>query len=919
MSRLRRGLLRVFTALLPRRAERELARELAAHQSVIEDDLVRRGLSREEAHLAARRRLGPIHHIDEHHREARSVAVLDDLRRDVPFGIRMIRRSPGISLVAIVSLALGIGAITIAVSLIDSLLGQVVPVPAPEQLVQVREQWPGSRPRYEAPTWEFTGLRDGATNVMAIAAIAVFDRSNIAVSLPSGTKIESGRTRVGIVSGNYFPMLQIQTAIGRVLTTDDDRVVGQHPIAVISHAYWTRQFGRSADVLSQNLVINGTPFSIVGVTPSGFTGDWLGRPVDIWVPMMMQGTVMVEAPQALTARNDYWLRLVGRLRPGLTRAAAEAAIQPVYQQVMRDAAGPNPQPKMLDELSRRRLELEDGTTGYSPEREGWSPLLKTVAAISGLLLLVVCANVAGLLLSRAASRQREFAVRLAIGASRARLGRQLVVESMLIAAFGGAGGLLLASWGTSVLATLLASAPVQMFWASSSWLSFPVTLSWRAVSLTVAIGLLAGIVFGSIPVLRTGRLRLASALSARGETARIRFGTGQALVIIQVALTLAIITSTILLVRTLVGLHSQDLGFDRSNLLLVWTQPSATGRQGQALRDLWRDVQARVAAVPGVAAASAWNTPLLNGVVPLTGRAVEHMRVEGEPARRSPQPGGRAFVMPAFFKTLGVPILAGREFTEADAGGAPVVIINATMAKFYFGSDNPVGRRVGFGSQPGTPVEIVGVVGDFERSSPRAAGVERMLTYFPYQSDGGGQLVIMCVAVRTNGDPHALITPLRQTLRAVDPSLPILEINTVGEQLDTVLAQDRLLTALVGSFAGLAGLLACLGLYGLVAHMTARRTAEIGIRMALGAGRGKVLTMILREGLQLVLISLVVGIPTALMATRLIRSRLFGVSPHDPTTMVLASLTIVVVAVGATFVPARRASVIEPTLALREG
>jgi putative ABC transport system permease protein len=922
MSHWRRLALRLLNAAWPWRSDRELDREVRAHLALLEDDLTQRGLPRPDARIAARRRLGEIGRIKEQHRDARSFWLLEDLRRDLRYAARMLRRSPGVSGLAVASLALGIGANTVVFSIADNLLVRPLPVPHSEQLVDIRENRPGSRPRTEVPTWQFTGLRDGIADSMTVAAINVFDRSNITLAAPGRAPVDAGRCRVAIVSGNYFPMLEAPAAIGRVLTTDDDRVPGGHPVAVLSDACWTRHLARSADVLGATVTINRTAFSIVGVMPAGFTGDWVGRPADVWVTTMMQGRVMVEAPDALTKPNDYWLRLVGRLKPGVTRQHAEASFQPIYQQVLRSSIASTPSPQTLENLARQRIGLLPGAHGYSPERETLSPFMTTLTLVAALVLLVVCANVAGLLLSRAAARQREFAVRLAIGASRARLARQLVIESLLIAAAGGVAGTVLAVWGTRAMARTLATAPVQMFWANSSWLSFDVQLSWRGLIFTAGISVVAGVVFGLAPMVRAGRVALAPALSARANSVSgaTRLNMSKVLVVVQVAISLVVIVAATLLVRTLLGLRSQDLGIERRNVVLAWTQPSSTGRQGRELQELWHDVQTRLSVLPGVTAVSASNSPVLSGVVPPAGRAVEQMRVEGQPPRLTPLPGSRTFVMPDFFKTLGVPLLSGREFTERDSDQSPpVVILNESMVRLYFGDANPVGRRVGFGPQPGTPVEVVGVVKDFELGSPRGADRPQMLTFFPYRSDAGPRLVIMCVVIRTSGPPRSLMNRVREELRAVDPSLAVLKINTPDEQLDDVLAQDRLLAGLAAFFGGVSGLLACLGLYGLVSHMTARRTSEIGLRIAFGATAGRVLAIVLGEGMRLVCLGILVGAPSALMAMRLIRSRLFHVRPDDPLTLGLAAGLMVAVALVAALVPARRAARLDPMVALREG
>jgi predicted permease len=460
-----------------------------------------------------------------------------------------------------------------------------------------------------------------------------------------------------------------------------------------------------------------------------------------------------------------------------------------------------------------------------------------------------------------------------------------------------------------------------MFWAASTWRSFDVALNWRGLLLTAALSVLAGAICGLAPLVRARQVALAPALSVRGDGgAASRLLASRLLVIAQIALALVIVAAASLLARSLGSLREQPLGFDRENLVLVWTQPSSTGKQGQALRDLWRDATARIASLPGVASAGSWNSQLLNGGLVTPGPEVQHIHVDGRPARKSPLPYGRTFVTPGIFKALGVPLLAGREFTDRDTETSPAVgIINETMARVYFERENPVGRHVRFGSPAAPLVEIVGVVRDYEGGTPRGIGQPRLQTFFPYRASDGGQLVVMCVAIRTQGDPTPVMARVRDMLNSVDPSLSVLKINTVAQQLDDLLAQDRLLATLVGLFAGVAGGLACLGLYGLVAHMTARRTTEIGVRMALGATASSVSSMVLRDGAKLALCGLLVGVPAALLAGRLMASQLFHVGPYDPLTMGFASAVMLAVTVVAAWLPARRAARVNPIVALREG
>ena len=843
--------------------------------------------------------------------------VVYELVQDLRYALRMMRRSAGFTAVAVISLALGIGATTAMFSVVDALVLTKLPALRPRELVMFREHLPPYRSRTDFPYGELLRFRDETPMFSSVAAVNLIDRSTD----------DGARVRVALVSGNYFTTFGVRAAAGRTLIPDDDRVPGGHAVAVISEGYRARRFARAADVLDRTLTINTTRFVIVGVAADGFAGDWVGRPVDIWVPTMMQAQVMVEVQGALTRKNDYWLRLVARLQPGVSIQQAESALQPVYQRVMKEWMGPDASATALQDLARQSLELEPIAHGYSPQRETFGSPLAILTAVIGLVLLVTCANVASLLLARSADRQREVAVRLALGAGRARLIRQMLTESILLASLGGALGVMLAVWGTRSLAAIIATGPVQMFFASSSWISFDVRLNAAALGFAAAICLLTGTMCGLAPAVRGIAIdrparSLVPALAARGaaaDGAAGRFSLGKTLVVAQVALSLVVLIVAALFVRTLANLQSYDLGFDREHVLLVWTQPSATGRRPDAFKVLWQAAAERLAALPGVVSASASNGSILNGDIPTAARLSDPMRVAGVPPKPTTIGGYRTFVMPRFFETIGVPLVAGREFTDRDTETAPpVVIINETLARHYFGRENPVGRFVGFNWQKGTPTEIVGVVRDFERGTPRAAGRQQMLTYFPYRDvEAPTRLVVMCAVVRTAGDPRALAGRVREALHGVDPALPILKIDTVDEQLADVLAPDRLIAGLAAFFGAVAVLLSCLGLYGLVAHMTARRTSEIGIRMALGASGREIRSMIVAEGLGLVAVGVVIGVPLTLAAPRLASARLFGVSAADPLTLVIATVLMIAVSAVAGFVPAARASRVDPMRALR--
>ncbi|HEV2688393.1 MAG TPA: ABC transporter permease, partial [Bryobacteraceae bacterium] len=732
-----------------------------------------------------------------------------------------------------------------------------------------------------------------------ISAISVTDRSNATINGPGGG-LDPALVRVALVSGNYFSMLGVPAAIGRTFTADEDRVPGAHPVVVISDRYWQRKFARSNEVLGRTLTMNGTTFTILGVTPRNFLGDWVGRPTDLWIPIAMQSQVMVEMPGFL-AKGNGWIRIVARLQPGISRQQAQAAADVVDQQYQREQAGPNATPVDLRRIANWHLELVSAGGGFSPLRFTFGQSLTILGVVVGLALLIACANVANLLLARSSARQREMAVRLAIGAGHARIIRQLLTESVLLSSMGGGLGLLFSVWGVSALSTF-SLGPTQMDSRSpSTWISLDLHPDVRVFAFAAALCLLTGILFGLAPAFRGSRISLTPSLTGRGADSggtSARFGLGKLLVIVQVALSILLMIGAGLFTRTLRNLKGLDLGFDREHVLLVWTSLGQTGRRGATVLDFWHNVQQRVSSLPGVEAAGITNQGLLNGWD--GGTSDEPMKVRGRTIQGNGLPGWRTFVTPGFFQAAGIPLLAGRDFTERDTEKSPrVVIINEAMARYYFGHDDPIGQYLG-ATNPDEWAQIIGVAKDFTNGTPRIRDLE--LPYYSYRQYGRA-MGRMCLTVRAAGNPAGMAARVRQELRAIDPALPVLKIDTVEEQLDDVLVQERLIAALSSFLGVLAVLLACLGLYGVMSYTAARRTNEIGIRLALGAMPANVLRMVIQESLILVLAGIAIGVPAALAATRLISAKLFGVSATDPLTIASAGLLILAVAALAGFIP----------------
>jgi predicted permease len=868
-------------------------------------------MSIEEEGETARRRFGNVTAVQERAREQWSFSGFETLLKDIRYAFRTLRGSPGFAAVAVISLALGIGANTVIFSAIDNLMLRKLPVRDPDALAVVRVfmEQPG-HPRAEL-NWmypDFQRMRELSRAFSGFSATNMVDRSNLVASGPGGGP-DPSEVRVVVASGDYFvSTMGVGAAMGRTFTPDEDRAPGAAPVAVISDAYWARRFGRARDVVGRTLTISGTAFTIVGVTPRGFSGEWTGRPADLWVPYTMVQQVLPEVPPGL---QNHPARIVARRRAGVSPVQAQASTQAAFEH-MQSQSGARPQARVW-------LEVQPAATGYSPQRESFAQPLAILMAMAGLVLLIACVNVANLLLARSAARGREISVRLAIGAGASRIVRQLLTESLVLAAISGILGAAFAIFGRRILEAYLALGALRSS-GTSAPAQLPVSLDLkpdpRVFGFCAAICLLIGIGFGLAPALRAARVSIVAAL--RGAKTQPGRGTaGRVLVILQVAVSVMLLVGAGLLARTLHNLRTQNLGLDRDHVLLVQTNSFASKRGPAELRNLWQIVQQRVSALPGVISASAANGGVLSGFEPVN--VSNPLRIEGETTVPNGLPGYRTFLAPGFFRTMGIRMVAGREFTEADTDAAPrVVVLNESLARHYFGDRNPIGLHIQFRNDPAQGTEIIGVVKDFAKGTPRDLQRKLALTYFSYRDrESSRNIAVMHVAVRVAGAPLAMAARVREELRAIDPELPILKIYTVDQQLEEVLVKDRMLAGLALALGVLVVALACLGLYGVIAYTVARRTSEIGTRLALGATRGAVLGMVLREGVATVLAGIAIGIPAAFAAARLIAARLYGIGAHDPLTLARAALLLLCVAALAGFVPARRASRIDPMVALR--
>jgi predicted permease len=887
--------------------ERELTEEIDTYLEMLIQQKIEQGLNPEEARRAALIELGGREQVKEGVREARAGHLLETLWQDSCYGLQMLGRNPGFTAVAVLSLALGIGANTAIFSLMDATLFKMLPVQNPERLFFL-ERRGVPKDDIEGRGLSYGFLEQLRAQRDLLAGVCAFDGSN-RISVAVDGQVEVAQPQV--VSGSFFAALGVNAVFGRVLTEEDDKIPGGHPVLVISYNYWQRRFARDPAIVGKSVAVNGHPFTIIGVTPPDFFGVTVGESPDVWAPKMMWAQLN-PGDSIEWYLNNVPPRVLARLRPEVSEPQARAALTNFLQQSLMAEGGSQMSAEKRQTLLRQSIALKPASRGLSRLRERFSDPLRNLMAVVGLILLIACANVANLLLARATARQKEIAVRLALGASRFRLIRQLLTESMLLAFIGGALGLLLAWWGSSFLLALIGSGrnPVIL----------KLTLDARVLGFTAAVSLLAGVLFGLAPAWRATRVDLTPALkdAARGSGAGSRLGLSKTLVIVQVTLSLLLLIGAGLFARSLGKLKGLDAGFNKENVLLVSTDPLMIGYQGRQIVDLYRRMLEDIKSIPGVRSVSLSLTGLLSGLGTNISVVVQGRARRPEDHIDRPDGTGWPFmsaVGPDYFETVGMTILRGRGLTVLDEKNAPrVAVINETFARYYFGAENPIGRRFGFGLKD-SEIEIVGVVKDAKYDNLREPALRTF--YTPYFQDLSRCCGRTTFQIRTAVDPTQIIAAVRQKVREIDANLPLFNIKTLATQVDESLVQERLIGAVSSFFGLLALLLAAIGLYGIMIYAVSQRTHEIGIRMALGAQRGAVLRMVLRQGMKLVLIGSGLGLAASFAATRVVASRLFDVEPTDPVTFVGAPVLLLIVALAACFVPARRATRVDPLEALR--
>ncbi len=840
------------------------------------------------------------------------------------FALRQLAKSPGFAAVAILSLALGIGANTAVFSVMNAVLLATLPVKNPSELVVFnwlaeenvgppsssgwRQQEPGSK-KSTSTSFSFPAYEAMRANPGALSEVFAFaPQGGLNVIVDGAAEIVQGGQ---VVSGTYHRGLGVPAAAGRLITPEDDQPSAP-PVVVISYRFWQRRFGGDPAAIGKAITVNGVPVTIIGVTARDFNGtQQVGEVTDITLPLAHDKAIS-RAPWDTRAPGNWWLRIMGRMKPGATLEQTRASLEGVFQGSARGHVRLSTLPGVpaVDpaNVPVPQLRAVPGGQGLYEARRGYEKSLRLLMGLVGLVLLVACANVANLLLARGAARRREIAVRLALGASRARLVRQLLAESVLLAALGAAGGLAFAWWGAQALVAM------QPF--GSSPLQLDTSLDWRVLGFASAAALATGVIFGLAPALRATKLNLTSEFQGgvRSLGAGSRSALAKSLMVIQVALSLVLLVGAGLFIRTLQNLQNVDIGFNREQLLLFNLNAAANGASAPQALALYERIRERVAALPGVQRAS------FSRITPLAqSNWTSSVHVPGYVQTTLKESGvqmnglGRDYLA-----TLELPLLRGRDFTprDNDTAAPKVAVVNQAFARKYFGQEDVIGRRVGTGRATNAPdIEIVGLIRDAQYSDVRTAVRPQM--FIPYAQLDGNNAGNAAYVVRFTGGEAAITNAVRSVVREIDANLPLIRVSTQVAQIDRLFTQERLFANLCTVFGALALLLAAVGLYGLMSYAVLRRTGEIGLRMALGALPAHVLRMILRESLGLVVLGVVLGLAGAAAAGRLITTMLFGLSPTDPFTFVAAALLLVAVALVACLLPARRAAKVDPMTALR--
>jgi putative ABC transport system permease protein len=882
--------------------ESEADTELRFHFDQQVEKYLKSGMTRQEATRRARLEIGGHEQLKEEIRDARGVHVMETLFQDIRYGLRILGRTPLISCVAILSLALGIGANTAIFSLIDTVMLRMLPVQKPEELLQVRirdPKSPNDEPdsTFSNPLWEELRNRQGVFSGIFAWSFTQFD-------LAQGGAVHDVKGL--FASGDYFKTLGVRPAAGRLIGASDD-MRGCPPVAVVSYGFWQDHFGGAQGAVGSTLSLDSHVFDVIGVSAPGFFGVDVGSEFDVAIPICT-AAIFDGARSRLDRGSWWWLNVVGRTKPDLSPKQLKARLSVLSPQIFTAALPQNYEPKEQQDFVKQWFETTPAATGVSYLRRQFDQPLSILMGVVGLVLLIACANIASLMLARAAARRKEIAVRKALGASRARLIRQLLTECVLLSTAGALLGVLFARWGTSLLVRFISTGNNQVF--------LNLTFDWRTLSFTAAVAVFTGILFGLLPAFRSTRVSLTSAMKgsqAVDAESRAKFRPGKWIVASQVALSLVLLVASGLFLRSLVKLISLDVGFDRNNVLLVHANLQHAKVAPEQQPAMFEEIESRLRTLPGAVSASrAVMTPVSDFVWN------NHLQVDTP----NPPTGKNAlaffnFISPGYLGTMRTPLLAGRNFNDGDVQTAPLVaIVNETLARRFFPEGDALGKYFRVQPEPGKPaphIQIVGLAKDAKYESLREDA--RPTAYFPITqiTEPAEEQVF---EVRTATRPSALVPAVQEAVAGVSKTIP-LEFHTLAEQVDDSLVQERLLATLSTFFGGLALLLAMIGLYGAFSYLVAQRQPEFGIRMALGAPRGSILRLVMRDVAIVLAGGLTAGVCLALATVGVLQKMLFGLAPHDAFTFLAAISVLSAVAVVAGYLPARRAMRVDPMAALR--
>jgi len=891
--------------------------ELACHLELLEHDLIQSGFSPQEAARQARIALGSTLKYKEEMRASFGLRWWDQFWADLRYALRILRKNPGFTAIAVGSLTLGIGANTAIFTIAQHMLLHRLNVPHPEQLQMFYLSQP--RDGIAREMWGWWDDLPGGEHVSTSFTYPVYEQlhrqnrelTDVMAFKPYGRitltiRSQAETAEAEMVSGNYYSVLEVRPQLGRGIQESDDGEVGSGPVMTISDLLWTTRFGRSPDVIGQVVFVNATPMTIVGVNPPGFTGAFSAQSMpDIFLPFSMQPVVAPQnfdptwSPSLLTNKSLWWALVMGRVKSGVTARAAEASLNVAQNSAVR-ATMP-----IHKDTEVPRLLLHDGSRGQNPNAEGFQKPISVLMVLAGLVLLLACANLANLLLARAGARKRETSTRLALGAGRGRIMRQMMTESLLLSLMGGAGGLLLAFAERSAIPRLLSNA-----WAPPA---FSAKFNWPIFAFAAAISVVTGIIFGLAPAWQATRVQMSPSLKDSGQTTthRRRGLAGKTIVTVQVSLSMLLVVGAGLFVRSLLQLSRTPLGFQPHNLLLFNVELPEKLYPRTTSTLLLQRLEQRLSSVPGVQNVTLTQEPLISGSASNSTFIPEgqQRKAEGNPSALVNRVGAH------FFETFGIRIVAGRGFDASDTQTSrKVAVVNESLAKTFYPNLNPIGRTFETGGHHPFTIQIVGVCGDAKYYRIRKSVGPTYYAPYWQQDDGIHNATI---AISTKLDGQSLLPSLRDATRQIDQNLPMLDVRTQDEQVTANVRQERIFATLTSAFGVLALVLACVGIYGIMAYTVVQRTSEIGVRLALGAVPRQILAMVLREASWISALGIAIGLCTSFALARLIKSMLYGVTASDPLTLSGAALILLLVALGASWIPARRAAHVQPMEALR--